>query len=322
MNAAQTLADFDAELAALNLHGQWNSEAYLAKLTDGPIPAGTLMTWTWATVYEKLLESCEIFPESLLARRNFTYVTPGLPRRGTTPTLIMGPQLVLPGEVAWAHRHSIGALRFVIDGSPQLSTVVNGVALAMESYDLVLTPAWTWHEHHNESAEKGIWLDVLDVPLVMGLNQTFYEPFGDSVQPRREPDAESAGWRFPWRETEPLLRANGGQRYEYRNPATGGSVLPTMAAYAQLFAAGAQTAPQRQTASTVYHVVAGSGATVIDGHTLEWSARDSFAVPAWSRHHHVNRSSRAEAILFSVSDEPLLRALGLFKEEPAKRSER
>ena len=40
---------------------------------------------------------------------------PGL-AKGTTNTINMGIQMIRPGELAWAHRHSISAIRFVIDG--------------------------------------------------------------------------------------------------------------------------------------------------------------------------------------------------------------
>jgi gentisate 1,2-dioxygenase len=38
-------------------------------------------------------------------------------------------------------------------------------------------------------------------------------------------------------------------------------------------------------------------------------------VPNWARHHHVNLSKTGEAILFSVHDTPVLKALGLYRED-------
>ena len=88
----------------------------------------------------------------------------------------------LPLE-AHPHRHSISALRFVIEGNSGLHTIVNGERCPMEANDLVLTPAWTWHDHHNDDARDGIWLDVLDGPVVSAFNQTFMEPYGADRQP-------------------------------------------------------------------------------------------------------------------------------------------
>ena len=42
---------------------------------------------------------------------------------------------------------------------------------------------------------------------------------------------------------------------------------------------------------------------------------DTFVVPLWYAHRHMNRSSSEEAILFSMSDAPALKALDLYREE-------
>ena len=73
--------------------------------------------------------------------------------------------------------------RFTSDGAANRYTVVDGEPYPMEDNDLVLTPGWTWHDHHNESDKPAIWLDVLDVPLVAALNQAFYQSFGEDRQP-------------------------------------------------------------------------------------------------------------------------------------------
>ncbi|MGH7766987.1 MAG: cupin domain-containing protein, partial [Candidatus Binatia bacterium] len=43
---------------------------------------------------------------------------------------------------------------------------------------------------------------------------------------------------------------------------------------------------------------------------------DSFVVPNWAWHEHVNRSKSDEAILFSVNDIPIMKAFDLYREEP------
>lgn len=317
--ARKSLETFDQELAARNLHGQWKVETLLAALTDGQ-PAGAPFLWPWGLVYDALREACEVLPESFRARRDISFVNPGLARRGTTQTIVAGVQLVLPGEVAWAHRHTIGALRFVIEGDERLYTVVDGEALPMETNDLILTPQWSWHDHHNEGAHDGIWLDVLDSPLVLGLSQTFYEPFGAEEQPRRA--VPSGLHRFAWREVEPLLTARAreapnpydGVRLDYVHPKTRGPVLTTLSAHVQLLQPGTETQAHRHTSSAVVFVIKGGGATIFDDRSLEWSDRDTFVIPNWTRHRFVN-PSREPALLFSVTDEPLLTMLGLYREE-------
>jgi gentisate 1,2-dioxygenase len=83
----------------------------------------------------------------------------------------------------------------------------------------------------------------------------------------------------------------------------------------QSLPAGFATQPRRRTSSAVYFVMSGEGSTHVDGQELNWSRNDCFAVPNWARHHHVNGSGSQEAVLFSVHDAPVMRALGLFREE-------
>ena len=58
-----------------------------------------------------------------------------------------------------------------------------------------------------------------------------------------------------------------------------------------------------------------SGTTVVDGEAIHWEQGDTFVVPLWSWHEHVNSSSKEEAILFSMHDTPVLRAFGLYREQ-------
>lgn len=339
----KTLKDFDGDLAKLHMRGQWQYDALLERLIGGPKPAGVPHLWKWAAVEEKLTEACVVMPESFTARRNFSFINPGLERGGTTHTLLMGMQIVMPGEIAWAHRHTIGALRFVIEGGKGLYTAVDGEPLPMETNDLVLTPSWNWHDHHNESKGRGIWLDVLDVPLMFSLNQMWYEPLGESTQPLRERasdylheraapvrpawerrPAQNFPFRYPWKgvaEQLDKMATSSGTPYdgvvlEYVNPMTGGPALPTMGCWIQQLAPGFEGEKHRHTSSAVYYVVEGEGTTVVGDEELHWSARDAFAVPNWAWHRHRNRSRGERATLFSVNDIPILEPLGLYREEP------
>ena len=56
-------------------------------------------------------------------------------------TLVANIQIVMPGEIARAHRHSAAALRLIIEGRGGY-TVVNGERVPMFPGDLVLTPNW------------------------------------------------------------------------------------------------------------------------------------------------------------------------------------
>ena len=76
----------------------------------------------------------------------------------------------------------MAAIRFVVQGKGAY-TAVEGEKFYMEEGDLILTPNWTWHDHHNESEDPIIWLDGLDGPLIQSLNVLFFE---DSEKPEQE----------------------------------------------------------------------------------------------------------------------------------------
>ena len=47
---------------------------------------------------------------------------------------------------------------------------------------------------------------------------------------------------------------------------------------------------------------------------FDWDRKDTFVVPSWAWHEFGNESGQ-EAILFSIQDNPVMKALALFKEE-------
>lgn len=75
-----------------------------------------------------------------------------------------------------------------------------------------------------------------------------------------------------------------------------------------------KTQSHRHTSSALYHVFRGKGATVIDGSRYAWETGDSFVVPLWHFHRHENVSDQ-EAILFVMTDKPLMDALGFYRDE-------
>jgi gentisate 1,2-dioxygenase len=230
-------------------------------------------------------------------------------------------------------------------------TVVNGEPAPMLPGDLVTTPNWTWHDHANDTDAPMIWLDGLDSPLVNMLEARFQEEYPEEAQRAgEEMDLSGAkygsgsyrpAWeepttvyspqlRYPWTQTraalDRLAEVEAGSPFdgvilEYSNPLTGGPVMPTIACFAQILRPGRRTRSHRHTGSTVYHVIEGQGSTIVDGVRLDWGAKDIFTVPGWAFHEHVNASSSQPAYLFSFTDAPVLRALHLYRSEPAKDSD-
>jgi gentisate 1,2-dioxygenase len=61
--------------------------------------------------------------------------------------------------------------------------------------------------------------------------------------------------------------------------------------------------------------VAGSGFSCIEGQRFDWEQGDVFAIPSWARHEHANGSHTDMAALFAFTDAPVMKALGLYREE-------
>jgi gentisate 1,2-dioxygenase len=254
----------------------------------------------------------------------------------------MGVQIVPPGERARPHRHTIAAVRFIIEGNSKAWTVVEGEPMAAEPGDFILTPNWTWHEHVNDGAEPVIWIDALDAPLLRHLQLNFGENYPSQRAPLEAPKELSrhaaslarpvwleeersfpgATYRYTWSqilETLDALRNSSGEPCDgvvlrYANPWTGGPTLPTFSCAVQLLAPGLKTRAHRHTSVSFYHVVRGCGATQVGPRRLDWKARDFFMIPNWVWHAHENMGAE-DAILFSLSDWPLLQPIGLYREE-------
>ncbi len=324
-----TLDAFNAELAAAHMRGQWLSDERRDSGAGGEWrgdvweshPRGRPHIWKWRDIEPLIERSGSAIEESFTARRSLMFNNPGL-ERSTTHTMNVGMQMIKPGELAWAHRHTISALRFVIEGHPDLFTVVDGAPCPMENRDLVLTRNWQWHDHHNQSEARAVWLDVLDGPLVGALNQGIFENFGEDQQAVRN-DAEPTLLRYSWDHMQGELEDRGdgdicpheGITVPYRDGATGGPVMKTLEPAIQRLPAGFEGAARRLSASSVYFVIDGVGRTKADGVTLDWGPRDFFVIPAWSRFAHFNESVDDDALLFRVTDRPALEALGLYREE-------
>lgn len=70
----------------------------------------------------------------------------------------------------------------------------------------------------------------------------------------------------------------------------------------------------RETASAVYHVIAGSGTSQVGDETLTWRTGDTFCIPSWYKYQHF--ASDGETVyLYRFDDKPMLTALGFYRTE-------
>ena len=166
-------AAFYGSLAPHHLAPLWEVMADL--VTPTPSTPAVAARWRFADVRPFLLRAGELITAKEAERRVLILENPALPGQSAiTHTLYAGLQLILPGEVAPAHRHSQAALRFIMEGDGA-HTIVDGRRAEMHVGDLILTPSWVWHSHGNDTSEPMIWLDGLDVPLVSALDASFSE---------------------------------------------------------------------------------------------------------------------------------------------------
>ncbi|MDX1483790.1 MAG: cupin domain-containing protein [Alphaproteobacteria bacterium] len=344
-------------MAEYSLGGHWQPREQPARLVP--------FVWPWERIYECLMESGEVIKlghaGDAANRRTVQLVNPAITaQKSTTRTLQMSIQLVRPGENAECHRHSAAALRFIVESDGTSYTNVDGEQMLMEPGDLVLTPNWTWHDHHNPSDSNVVWLDVLDVHLAKyldamygelysegaadnpnyfeGASQTIVYPdgycrrrFGAARPPADRLDPRFVPYTYKWRETratlDALAEADVSDAYDgilldYKNPLTGGPTMPTINCRAQMLRPGEETRPHNHSSCTIYHVVEGEGVTTVGsdkdgGEELAWGEKDCFFVPSKSWHNFRNTSKTEPAVLFSVSDRPVLESLGLYREEQA-----
>jgi gentisate 1,2-dioxygenase len=187
----------------------------------------------------------------------------------------------------------------------------------MHPGDLILTPSWTFHDHGNPGDSPVIWFDGLDIPLVNFFDSSFAEHLPDEATPPSV-HSDAAAFAFPYAPAREALRNKSlhpchGAKMEYLK-ANGAPVTPTLGAFLQSLPAGFKGAPYRSTDSTVYCVAEGNGTSSIGDRSFEWAARDIFVVPSW---YPVAHQATGDSILFSFSDRPAQKALGLWREQPA-----
>ena len=280
-----------------------------------PQPKSVPTLWAWKRIESYVRKAAGLVSAEKAARRVVMLVNPGRKEWSAAAGLLYtGVQVMNPGEAASAHRHQASALRFVMEGRGAY-TIVDGERLDLGARDFVLTPNGTWHEHGVDAdGTQCVWQDGLDIPLMNSLDANFYE-----VHPKvnQKPSKLSRkNWKKPyspvflykWDESYKSVKKSG--FHEYRNPLTGGSVMPTMGADLRLLKK--PTSFTRHTGSRIYQVASGSGWSEVGDKRFEWEEKDIFCVPSWTKYRH---GAHGEAVLFSFNDLPAMRALSLYREE-------
>jgi gentisate 1,2-dioxygenase len=317
-----------------------------------PTPRAVAHRWSWAEVVGLARRAGQLVPVGRGGeRRAIALANPGLPGRPfATATLWAAVQYLGAGETAPAHRHSQNAFRFVVDGEG-VWTVVDGDAVAMRRGDLLLTPGWAWHSHHNPGATPMVWLDGLDIPFVGAVDAEFFE-YGPETPDDPSTPARSRSerlWAHPglrplsaldeqptsplvayrWHHTDAALDAQleldangrpgvvepGHAAVRFVNPTTGGDALATLRTEMHRLRAGTRTAFRREVGSSVWQVFSGSGALDVGNETLPVGHGDLVAVPSWCPMRIVAGDGGVD--LFRFGDASVVERLGLAPGPPS-----
>lgn len=338
------------DFAAAGLTPLWTTREDL--MPPRPRPRALPTLWRWDDLYPLAERSAALVPVGRGGeRRAISLGNPGLPGDPyTTATLWAAIQYLAPREHAPEHRHSQSAFRFVLEGEG-VWTVVDGDPVAMRRGDLLLTPGWRFHGHHNVADQPMAWLDGLDIPFVAQTDQGFFEPGpaepSDLTTPTRsrserlwaapgvvpvalagsQPSSPLMAYR--WEHTDAALAAQleleseghpgvvgpGHAAVRFTNPTTGGDALTTMRMEMHRLSPAVGTPAARTTASSVWAVFSGSGAARLDGTHYPLRSGDIFAAPSWTE---LQLDSAAGMDLFCFSDSPIFEKLHLLRTEVVK----
>jgi gentisate 1,2-dioxygenase len=315
--------------------------------------------WEWKHLLELAARSGELVPVGRGGeRRAIALANPSLGGRPyATPTLWAAIQYLMPGEDAPEHRHTQNAFRFVVEGDG-VWTVVEGDPVPMRRGDFLPQAGMNWHAHHNSAQQPMAWIDGLDIPFQYDVESQFFD-FGREVLSAEEhstPDRSRSErlWGHPglvpvsqfkrtegspllcyrWADTDAALadQLELGHPYtvepghavvRYTNPTTAGDVLPTIRVQFHRIAAGVETAPRRETGSSVYQVFDGSGRVSVGDFSWSVQRGDLFVVPSWMPLSVVSEASASDSDsgaldLFQFSDAPIFDKLNLYREEVAR----
>jgi len=329
--------DYYARIDERGMKPLWTVMSTLFR--DEPLSRCAPAIWHFDAVKALVMESGGLITTEEAKRRVLILENPALKGEyRVTNTLFAGIQMIMPGEIAPAHRHVASAIRFVLDGEGAY-TAVEGEKAFMSPGDFVITANWAPHDHGNPSNSPMLWLDVLDAPAVNFYETSFGEDFETPTQPTKRqngdslslygsgvlPDGTAASKRTPiinytYARTRPIVERmleageidkRHGARVHYANPVTGGPVLPTMGAGLAMLPKGFRGEPYRSTDGTIFACAEGRGTTTVDGEALAWGPRDVFVVPPWKRFSH---DAAEQSVLFSISDRPAQQALGIWRE--------
>jgi gentisate 1,2-dioxygenase len=331
-------ADYREALTQQNLVPLWPSLRGVMP-PETPQPRTRATHWSYKALKPLLLQAGELTPIEKAERRVLVLANPGhgLEKMQASAAIYLGMQLLLPGELAPAHRHTPNAVRMVVEGEGAYTTV-EGEKCMMERGDLILTPTGLWHEHGHNGDKPVVWLDVLDLPLVYYMEASYHVE-GDSPaeKPGRGERSHTRSGvlptplferhnkaypmlRYPWVETRAALEALADDQPDeeavqvtYINPETGGHVQNILGYYALMLRPGQTLKLPVRSPAMVFHLIEGSAEVRIGDQVCTMDEADTCCAPGYSTVALHNLSAGEPAFFFIADETPLHRKLGVFE---------
>jgi gentisate 1,2-dioxygenase len=298
--------------------------------------------WQFAKAKPLLMEAGSLLTAEEAERRVLVLENPAMPGGSRiTATMYAGYQLIMPGEIAPAHRHTASALRMVLEGNGGF-TAVAGEKTTMSRGDFIITPSMGWHDHGQENQSPVIWVDGLDLHMVNFYEAAFMDHMNDKSQIITKAEGQSVSeygsgmgpmtphspfglttpiFNYTYARSKPALMQIAentdpdphlAYALRYLNTLTGDWAMPTIAAWLSHIPKGFETKAMRSTDGRSIVVLEGELTLDLDGKTFTAQESDVVAIPSWvwSR----IRASK-DAIFFTFSDRAAQEKIGVYREE-------
>ena len=330
--------DYRDALTQLNLVPLWPS---LRAVLPPNVPTRRTQPtfWSYQALRPLLLKAGELTPIEKAERRVLVLANPGhgLEKMQASAAMYLGMQLLLPGELAPAHRHTPNAVRMVVEGEGAW-TLVNGEKCPMSRGDLILTPTGLWHEHGHDGTDPVVWLDVLDLPMVYYMEASYHiNGQRQTVKPGQGDRAYARGGivptpvftrsaqaypmlRYPWVEARAALLALGADRpgqeavqVTYINPETGGDAQNILGFYALMLRPGQRLRLLARSPAQVFHLIEGRVEAQIVDNTFTLAEADTCCAPGYEAVTLTNRNGEQPSFIFIADESPLHRKLGVYE---------
>ncbi|KAK7226776.1 hypothetical protein V2G26_014779 [Clonostachys chloroleuca] len=221
-----------------------------------PNPTAVPHIWRYKDIRPSLGQTGKLVTEDQAERRVLMLINPARDAPYTTDTLYAGLQLVMPNEVARAHRHTAFAMRFIIEGQARRRDP----------------------QPPKDGSGPMIWLDGLDLPNFRHFPVHFVEHFQEKRYPAEDVDTSNSPIVFPWAKMK--ARLDDGKDWATKDypKADRRPVSRVLGGSAERVAAGCSSPGIRETASSVYHIVSGKGHSTVGDETIQWEAGDTFCL--------------------------------------------